>query len=100
MCSVADARSDLLPNTTVNLRIKTSERRGVVTVPRAAVRQDGEARYVFVVEAGKLRRRTIKLGMGNFGKFEVLEGLKDGERVVLPGEFELRDGMNVRVTAP
>jgi len=39
----------------------------------------------FVVEAGKLRKRPIKLGLRSGDEVEVLEGLRDGETVqVLP----------------
>jgi multidrug efflux pump subunit AcrA (membrane-fusion protein) len=51
---------------------------------------------VFVLDGDTLRRRDVKLGMSSSAKFEVLEGLKAGDRVALPGEVELKDGLTVR----
>jgi HlyD family secretion protein len=96
LCSVENARLELLPNTNVNVVIRMRERAGVLAVPRGAVRAEGHKRYVFVLDGSTLRRREVKLGMAGAAKFEILSGLKEGERVALPGEAELKDGLAVK----
>jgi len=58
-------------------------------VPEAAVTYDAKKNAsVDVVAAGTKtgRRRTaIKVGVGNGTKIEVLDGLKAGDKLVLPG---------------
>ena len=76
------------------------ERQDVVVVPRAAVRVDGNRRAVFVLDGTHLRLREIRVGIASATKFEVLQGLKEGERVALPGEVILRDGIEVKAVAP
>ncbi len=61
---------------------------GALTVPRDAVIDTGTARYVFVHRDGQsFEPRTIRTG-GLLGeRWEVLDGLAEGERVVSRGAF-------------
>src|SRR5262249_55746401 len=65
LCSVENDDLQLLPNTNVNVRIRAAERQNVLSIPRAAVRTDGDQRYVFVIDKEKLRRRDVTLGTSN-----------------------------------
>jgi HlyD family secretion protein len=101
LCSVDNAKLQLLPNTNVNVRINSKERIKVVTVPRGAVETENGKRYVFVVKEGvgnsKLERREIEVGIADATNFEVLSGLGGNEIVALPGDVDLKDGMTVKV---
>jgi multidrug efflux pump subunit AcrA (membrane-fusion protein) len=101
LCSVDNAKLELLPNINVNVRIHLRERTNALAVPRGAVRIEGTRRYVYTVEeeglGTRLQKREIKVGIASATKYEVLDGLKGGERVALPGDVELRDGMAVHV---
>jgi HlyD family secretion protein len=101
LCSVDNAKLQLLPNTNVNVKINSKERIKVVTVPRGAVETENGKRYVFVVKEGvgnsKLERREIEVGIADATNFEVLSGLGGNEIVALPGDVDLKDGMTVKV---
>jgi HlyD family secretion protein len=101
LCSVDNAKLQLLPNTNVNVRINSKERMNVVTVPRGAVETQNGKRYVFVVQnsVGKssLEKREIQVGIADATSFEVVSGLKGNEVVALPGDVDLKDGMIVKV---
>ncbi|MBI4457090.1 MAG: efflux RND transporter periplasmic adaptor subunit [Acidobacteria bacterium] len=97
LCSIQNERLELLPNVNVNVRILVHELPNSLVVPRAAVLAEGMRRYVFVVEGDKLRKREIKVGIVNATKYQVVEGLAEGNRVALPQEVEVRDGLTVRV---
>ena len=96
LCSVDNDQLDLLPNVNVQVRILIRERRGALVVPRAAVREDNGKRYVFVLVDHKIHRRDISVGIASASKYEVVQGLIAGERVALPGEHELREGLEIR----
>jgi HlyD family secretion protein len=103
LCSVDNDKLELLPNTNVNVRILTRQVKAALVVPRGAVRAEGDQRFVFVIEestlgvnAETLRKRAVRLGIGSATNFEVLEGLREGEQVALPGDVELADGIEVR----
>lgn len=100
LCSVDNSKLELLPNVNVNVRIRVREKAGTLVVPRAAVRVDGGRRYVFLVQSGRIRQREIMVGIAGATKYEVLAGLTENDRVALPGEQELKDGMEVRPLEP
>jgi len=97
LCSVNNETGELLPNTNVNVRIRTAQRENTLTISRAAVRGDGNARYVFVVEQDRLRKRDVKVGISNATDYEILSGITENDVVVLPGTFEFQEGMAVTV---
>jgi HlyD family secretion protein len=100
ICSVTNDRLDLLPNTTVDVRINVSERPSALVVPRGAVYIEGEKRYVFRVEDNRLHRREIKVGIANPTKIEVLSGLNEGDVVALPGEASLKENLRIIAVRP
>ena len=98
LCTIDNDRLELLPNTNVQVRILVRERRGALVAPREAVREDRGRHYVFVLVDDKVRRRDITVGVASASKYEVLSGLALKDRVALPAEKELKDGMEVRPT--
>jgi HlyD family secretion protein len=98
LCSVDNDQLVLLPNINVEVHILVRERRGAIVVPRAAIHYDKGKHYVFVYDGDKVHRREISVGVASHENYEVLAGLKEGDRVALPGEAEMRDGMDVRAT--
>ena len=74
---------DARPGMTANVTIVTERRSGALFIPFRAVRSNG-SRYVRVLENGLVREVPITLGMrADEGKVEVLEGLSEGQRVVV-----------------
>jgi HlyD family secretion protein len=67
-----------------------------LTVPKTAVRKDGQQDIVFVVADGKLQRRAIKTGATRSDETTVLSNLKGGEKVVVEGPENLKDGDRVK----
>lgn len=98
LCSVENDKLELLPNINVEVHILVRERRGALVVPRAAVRYDAGKHFVYVYDGDKIRRREISVGVASASKYEVLSGLTSNDRVALPGDLELKDGMDVRAT--
>jgi len=95
---VIEDRGTLLPgNASVNVSIVTAERKGALVIPRAAVLRDGARRIVFVPESGRARRREISIGLLGPTDAEVTAGLRDGDRVLVPGAAPLAEGMPVTV---
>ena len=106
LCSVKNDKLELLPNINVNVRINSRERLGVLSVPRGAVEVEGGRRYVYVVKSNQLgvgkstlEKREIHVGIADATNYEVVSGLEEGELVALPGDVDLRDGMNVIVVS-
>ena len=100
ICSVSNDRLDLLPNTTVDVRIHISERPAALVVPRGSVYIEGDKRFVYRVEDNRLHRRLIKVGIANPTKIEVISGLSEGDVVALPGEVSLKENLRIVPVRP
>ncbi len=87
----------LFPNQFVNARLHLSTLDGAVTIPIDAVQYGSKGTYVYVVEEGKAKIRPIKLGSLEGPRTSVLEGLTEGEQVVLEGIDRLWEGKDVKV---
>jgi len=66
-------------------------------VPKGAVKTEGNASYVFLVQQTTVERRAIKTGGTDGDRLEVTAGLKGGDRVVIAPPPELAEGMLVVV---
>lgn len=67
-----------------------------ITIPYAALLDDGGKPYVFVIEQGVARRRDVVPGNGAGDRVAITSGLAAGARVVTEGGTALEDGMKVR----
>ena len=85
----------LFPNQFVNVRLRLSTLRDVVTIASDAVQFGNSRTYVYVVEDGKAYVREVTLGASADGRVAVTSGLEAGEQVVLEGLDRLRDGKEV-----
>ena len=71
-----------------------------ITVPDSAVSkmQGAGTRSVFVIDdAGVASIRVVTLGRHFDGKYEILSGLEEGDRVVVKGNSTLKAGQSVRI---
>lgn len=100
LCTIANQGMELIPNTTVDVRIEINERADALVLPRGAVQIDGTHRYVYRLDGGRLHRTEIRVGLSNATQFEVLSGITAGDTLALPGDTPLRNNMAVRVAIP
>jgi RND family efflux transporter MFP subunit len=93
----------VLPDMGVKVSFVEPQRPGApaaraVTVPRTALRRDGEQDVVFVVGGeGKVERRAVQVAESAGEQVKVAAGLAAGDRLVLDPAETLRDGDAVRV---
>lgn len=69
----------------------------VPTVPQEAVRDDGGQKIVFLVKDNRVERHAVKVGETQGGQTQVLAGVSAGDRVVVRGPADLKDGEAVEV---
>ncbi len=87
----------LFPNQFINARLHLQTLDGAVTIPADAVQYGTKGTYVYVIDDGKAKMRQIKLGALEADRIAVLDGLKEGEQVVLEGIDRLWEGKDVKV---
>ncbi len=92
-----DESTQVPPGAAVSAQIETGSEKPVLGVPRSAVLWQGGKAYVFVVQSGKAVRRWVEAGADDGERIEIRSGLAAGESAVTLGNYELQDGMAVRV---
>jgi RND family efflux transporter MFP subunit len=68
---------------------------GGVSVPYAALLDDGGRSYVFVIRNGIAKMQNVSPGNTSGDRVQILTGLSPGDRVVTEGGTALEDGMKV-----
>ncbi len=69
----------------VNVTITIAEKTDVILVPMRAITREGRNAFVEVMkDDGITEKRAVKTGLSDWQNIEVTEGLKEGEKVVLP----------------
>jgi RND family efflux transporter MFP subunit len=94
----------LRPGQFGNVRFVADMKKGAMVIPQEAVNElQGSYQVAVVDENNKVSIRPVKMGERIGAMWEVTEGLKPGDRVVVQGLQKARDGSTVAVkdwTAP
>lgn len=69
---------------TVTVSIIIQERNDVLLVPNQAITRQGLVSFVQVVENGVIEQRSVRTGLSDWQYTEIIEGLSEGEEVVVP----------------
>ncbi|MEW9698562.1 efflux RND transporter periplasmic adaptor subunit [Paenibacillus sp. SI8] len=97
---VPNADHQLQPGTRFMVQLTTETEEMVPAVPTLSVIREESDTFVFVKQGDQYQKRKVKLGRIN-GEFqEVIEGVKDGEQLVVTGQNTLKDGQKVESTQP
>jgi len=86
----------LKPGMFARIEVALKQKPDALAVPREAAFEEGGKRFVFVVEGSQAFRRAVVTGIEQDRLIEVVEGLKDGDKVVIRGQESLRDGSAIR----
>ncbi|MCZ7559451.1 MAG: efflux RND transporter periplasmic adaptor subunit [Burkholderiaceae bacterium] len=87
-------------------RLALQERRDVLVVPLASIRDAGGRQFVYLIDGGRLAERDLRVGLrdesapagqGAVGLAEVREGLKAGDSIVGVNPGTLRTGSRVAI---
>lgn len=78
-----DTHDNLVAGLSLTATIETDNKKNVLTVSTIAVQRDKDGYYVMLETAQGVEKRAIKVGLETADKTEVLEGLQDGDTVVL-----------------
>lgn len=93
---ITDTDAELMPGTTVDVKLFTDTIENAVTVPYTAIRQDGTQQYVFVCEPdGTIHKKDIETGYQLSQGVQVTSGVSAGEWIVCDNQTPLQDGEKV-----
>jgi RND family efflux transporter MFP subunit len=85
----------LRPNTFGEVSLEVSTHENALVIPQKAVLEN---KYVFrVKDDNTVERVDLSLGLQNSDRIEVINRLKEGDLVVVEGNFGLEDGMQIEI---
>lgn len=73
----------LRPEMTTTVNIVLERRENVIAIPNSAVRRDRDGTWAFVMQGDERVRRDIRVGYRGREYTEVLDGLAEGDRIVV-----------------
>lgn len=93
---IVDTPEGLKIDFDADVNILLGEKSGVIKVPAESVKSDKSGNtFVFVVENSRAVAKTVKLGLQSDTDAEVLEGLNEGEKVILNPVASINSGILV-----
>jgi multidrug efflux system membrane fusion protein len=95
--SFANTRNELFPNQFVNARLLVKTLSQVDLVPNAAIQRNGDAAFVYIVQAdGTVKTVDIKIQTTD-GKQSAVTGVEPGQQLVTDGFDKLQNGTKVTI---
>jgi HlyD family secretion protein len=73
------------------VKLILSEKNKTLVISKGSFNQETTGKWIFVVKGSKAQRRNIKLGRENPSYYEILEGLKEGESVIISSYSDYKD---------
>ncbi|MBP4138758.1 efflux RND transporter periplasmic adaptor subunit [Flavobacterium geliluteum] len=74
------------------VKLILSEKNKILVVSKGSFNQETAGKWIFVMKGqNKAEKRNIKLGRENHSYYEVLEGLKEGESVIISSYSDYKD---------
>jgi HlyD family secretion protein len=100
-CIIDNPDRDLLPGTNVDAEIRSRVVPNALTIPKEALRRESDVTGVYMLGSGaRLAWKPIKIGVSSYTKTQVVEGLADGDAVLLPTDKPLKVGLKVQPVYP
>ena len=92
--------NQLRPGYTVRATLSLDRRDGALLVPSRAVSGPAGARAVYIVKDGQVARRAVSTGSHMAGLSEILDGVSEGDSVIVSGTSMIREGAKAKVVEP
>jgi HlyD family secretion protein len=84
---------------TVSVDIEVARRADALTLSAEALRDGtGMEPWVMLSEHGRAQRRSVRLGVRGDARVEILEGLREGDKVLPATGVKVKEGQRIRVT--
>ncbi len=87
----------LKPGMFATVLITVATRDQALVIPKRALTLDSSQPTIYRLEKGRARRVTLKVGLSDNDRIEVLSGLTEGDQIIVVGQEKLLDEMRVKV---
>jgi len=88
----------LRQNQRLSVRILLDKRDNVLTVQRGSFVDESGGSYAYIVRDGVAEKHTIRVGASSIDKVEILDGLKEGDNIVISGTDSFKGAQRVVIS--
>ncbi|BFI95372.1 MAG: efflux RND transporter periplasmic adaptor subunit [Rhodanobacter sp.] len=89
---------ELRQNQRLSVRILLDQRSDVLTVQRGSFVDESGGSYAYVVKDGIATKTPIRVGESSIDKVEILQGLKEGDQIVISGTDSFKGAQRVAIS--
>ena len=93
---VDNSKFEIIPGQLLTVKIIYDEIEQV-GVPESSVTIQGKTAFVYVVNGEIVNKTNIQIGKRNFGKVSVLDGVSEGDQIVVEGVSKVRDKSKIKI---
>lgn len=97
-CVIENPNHDLLPGTNIDANIISKVVQNVLSIPKQALQTTSTGAGVWKLTGNTIEWQAVTAGVSNIADVEIKSGLAQGDRVVLPSDATLENGMHVNAT--
>jgi len=98
--AVGNASGALTPGMRVQVQLTEESEQNVIAVPTLSIVREGSDNFVFVLAGDHVEKRKVTPGRLNGSVQELLDGVKEGEQLVVSGQHQVQDQEKVEVVKP
>ncbi|WP_243041844.1 efflux RND transporter periplasmic adaptor subunit [Dyella sedimenti] len=88
----------LRQNQRLSVRILLDQRDNVLTVQRGSFVDESGGSYAYLVRDGVAEKHPIRVGASSIDKVEILDGLKEGDRIVISGTDSFKNAQRIAIS--
>ena len=93
---VDNSKFEIIPGQLLTVKIIYDEVQQI-GVPESSVTIQGKTAFVYVVNGETVDKTNIQIGKRNFGKVSVLDGVSEGDQIVVEGVSKIRDKSKIKI---
>jgi HlyD family secretion protein len=93
-----DTPKQLRQNQRLSVRVLLDKRDNVLTVQRGSFVDESGGSYAYVVRDDIATKTPIRVGASSIDKVEILDGLKEGDRIVISGTDSFKGATTVAIS--
>ena len=93
---VDNPKFKIIPGQLLTVKIIYNETQQI-GVPESSVTIQGKTAFVYVVNGETVDKTNIQIGKRNFGKVSVLDGISEGDQIVVEGVSKVRDKSKIKI---
>ena len=93
-----DTPKQLRQNQRLSVRVLLDKRDNVLTVQRGSFVDESGGSYAYLVKDGIAKKTPIRVGASSIDKVEILDGLKEGDRIVISGTDSFKSAATVAIS--